>query len=270
MTIKKQHYLKACSHKAASRPLKEEIMRHLLRVTSTILLIIVLPAIHCHAKDKALPEQRLYTAYNIWEWKYFNMKCINYKGTGRRSIIPAGTEVSEPKIDKYCGNPGSQSDCSKIISFKTTTNNKIYKIFYTRNYHPGKTIKDYKRNMFTTKNFEALTAGLTEYEINAIKTGVIQNGMSKEAVLICYGPPPEHATPNRNSNVWRYWKNKKTTESIVFNSKNRTGPENFRVEKNETAAGFEEKILLLKRLLDKGLITQEEYDNKKAALLESL
>lgn len=240
-------------------------MRHILRITSTILLIIVLSAVHCHAKDKAVPEQRLYTAYNIWEWKSFSMRCINYKGG--RSFIPVGTEVSKPKVINYCGSPG---DCSKIITFKTTISDKKYKIFYTRNYHPGKTIKDYKRNMFTTKNFEELTAGLTEYEIHAIKTGVIQNGMSKEAVLICYGPPPEHATPNRNSNVWRYWKNKKTTESIVFNSKNRTGPENFRVEKNETAAGFEEKILLLKRLLDKGLITQEEYDNKKAALLESL
>ena len=240
-------------------------MRHILRITSTILLIIVLSAVHCHAKDKAIPEQRLYTAYNIWEWKSFNMRCINYKGG--RSMIPAGTEVIKPKIKNYCSSP---YDCQKIISFKTASNDKNYRIFFTKNYHRGKTIKDYKRNMFTTKNFEELTAGLTEYEINAIKTGVIQNGMSKEAVLICYGPPPEHATPNRNSNVWRYWKNKKTTESIVFNSKNRTGPENFRVEKNETAAGFEEKILLLKRLLDKGLITQEEYDNKKAALLESL
>ena len=67
-------------------------------------------------------------------------------------------------------------------------------------------------------------------------------------------------------------KTKKTTERILFNSKNRTGPENFRIEESdqETAAGFEEKILLLKRLLDKGLITQEEYDKKKTALLENL
>ena len=246
-------------------------MGHILKITSTILLIIVLSAVHCHAKDKAIPKQKLYTAYNIWEWKYFNMRCINYKDTGRRSFIPAGTEVSEPKIDKYCSNPGSQSDCSKIISFKTTTNNKNYKIFFTKNYHPGKTIKDYKKNMFTTKNFEELTTGLTKYEINAIKTGVIQNGMSKEAVLICYGPPPEHATPNLNSNAWLYWKNKKTTKRIIFNSKNRTGPENFRREEDkETATSVEEKILVLKRLLDNGLITQEEYDKKKTALLESL
>ena len=38
----------------------------------------------------------------------------------------------------------------------------------------------------------------------------------------------------------------------------------------EPAAGVEEKILVLKRLLDNGLITQEEYDKKKAALLENL
>lgn len=183
--------------------------------------------------------------------------------------IPAGTEVSKPKVIKYCSSP---NDCQKIINFKTAKNNKSYEILYTRRYHPGKTIKDYAKNMFTTKNFEELTAGLTKYEISAIKTGVIQNGMSKEAVLICYGPPPEHATSNLNSNVWLYWKNKKTTERIVFNSKNRTGPENIRREesKKDTAAGVEEKILLLKRLLDKGLITQEEYDNKKTALLESL
>ncbi len=122
-------------------------------------------------------------------------------------------ETSKPKVKNYCSSPG---DCSKIITFKTATNNKLYKIFFTKKYHRGTTIKDYKRNMFTTKNFEELTAGLTEYEINAIKAGVIQNGMSKEAVLICYGPPPEHATPNRNSNVWRYWKNKKNNGKNII------------------------------------------------------
>ena len=38
----------------------------------------------------------------------------------------------------------------------------------------------------------------------------------------------------------------------------------------EPAAGVEEKILVLKRQLGNGLITQEEYDKKKAALLENL
>ena len=232
-----------------------------------MLMIMVLFAVHCQAKSNTSSEPKQYTAHNIWKWSGFNMRCINYKGG--RSMIPAGTEILEPEITKYCPTP---HDCTKIIRFKTVSDKKKYKIFFTSNYHPGKTIKDYMKIMFTTKNFEELTAGLTQPEKTAIKTGIIQNGMSKKAVLISYGPPPEHATPNLNGNVWLYWMNKKRTEKILFNSKNRTGPENIQSNEREqeTAASIEEKFLALKRLLDKGLITQDEYDKKKAALLENM
>jgi outer membrane protein assembly factor BamE (lipoprotein component of BamABCDE complex) len=70
--------------------------------------------------------------------------------------------------------------------------------------------------MFTTKNFEALTEGLSSMEIEAIKKGVLVNGMSKRAVLICYGPPPEHYTPNQNANTWYYWANRKDKIEIKF------------------------------------------------------
>ncbi|MBT8351728.1 MAG: SHOCT domain-containing protein [Deltaproteobacteria bacterium] len=240
-------------------------MRQILKITSII--IMVLFAVHFQTNGNASSGPKLYTAYNIWEWSGFNMKCINYKGG--RSMIPAGTEILDPKVTDYCTNP---TDCTKVIRFKLASNKKKYKIFFTPAYHPGKTIKDYKNNMFTAKNFEELTAGLTQQEKTAIKTGVIQNGMSKKAVLISYGPPPEHATPNLNGNVWLYWKNKRKTEKILFNSKNRTGPENVQgnERKQETAASIEEKFLALKRLLDKGLITQDEYDKKKAELLENM
>jgi len=177
-------------------------------------------------------------------------------------MIPAGTEVSEPKIVKSEDNFG---DYVKVIRFKTVNNNKVFKIFFTTNYHPGKTIHDYLDYMFTTKKFEELTAGLSDNEISAIKSGAILNGMSKEAVLICYGPPPEHATHSIDSKIWTYWKNKKNKITIMFNSNNRTGPENIQ----KTEMKLEEKILLLKQLLDKGLITQEEYNKKKADLLEN-
>ena len=208
-----------------------------------MLMIIALSAVYCNAKDKTVPKQKMYTAHNIWKWSGFNMRCINFKGG--RSMIPAGTEIIDPKVTNYCTNP---NDCTKIIRFKTASNNKKYKIFFTKNYHPGKTIKDYKENMFNTKNFEELTSGLTQQEKTAIKTGMIQNGMSKKAVLISYGPPPEHSTPNLDGNVWLYLKNKRKTERILFNSENRTGPENLKEnQKNqETAESIEEKISALK------------------------
>jgi hypothetical protein len=233
-------------------------MRYIAKLASSMLIIVFLCFGYSFAQDSSTP--RYYTAYNIWKWPSYHMKCINYKGS--RKMIPAGTEVSEPKIAKIKDDFG---DYVKVIRFKPVNNKKVLKIFFTKRYHPGKTIHDYLDYMFTTKNFEELTADLSDNEISAIKNGAILDGMSKDAVLICYGPPPEHATPSLDSKIWTYWKNKKNTEKITFNSNNRTGPENIQ----KTEIKIEEKILLLKELLDKGLITQEEYNKKKAALLES-
>ena len=234
-------------------------MQYIAKLASCILIIIFLCFSYSFAQGSSTP--RYYTAYNIWKWPSYHMKCINYKGS--RKMIPAGTEVSEPKIAKAKDN---FNDYVKVIRFKTVNNNKVFRIFFNKMYHPGKTIHDYLDYMFTTKKFEELTAGLSDNEISAIKSGAILNGMSKEAVLICYGPPPEHATHSIDSKIWTYWENKKNKEEIIFNRNNRTGPENIQ----KTEMKIEEKILLLKELLDKGLITQEEYNKKKAALLESL
>ena len=241
-------------------------MRFIAKLTSCILIIVFLCFSYSFAQDSSVqkegadPEPIYYTAYNIWKWPSYHMKCINYKGS--RKMISAGTQVIEPKIVK---SEDSFGDYVKVIRFKTVNNNKIFKIFFTKKYHPGKTIHDYLDYMFTTKNFEELTAGLSDNEISAIKSGAILDGMSKEAVLICYGPPPEHATHSLDSRIWTYWKNKKNIEKIAFNSNNRTGSENIQ----KTEMKLEEKILLLKELLEKGLITQEEYNKKKADLLES-
>lgn len=241
-------------------------MQYIAKLASCILIIVFLCFSYSFAQDSSVqkegadPEPIYYTAYNIWKWPSYHMKCINYKGS--RKMIPAGTQVIEPKIVK---SEDSFGDYVKVIRFKTVNNNKIFKIFFTKKYHPGKTIHDYLDYMFTTKKFEELTAGLSDNEISAIKSGAILDGMSKEAVLICYGPPPEHSTHSLDSRIWTYWKNKKNIEKIAFNSNNRTGSENIQ----KTEMKLEEKILLLKELLDKGLITQEEYNKKKADLLES-
>jgi hypothetical protein len=76
--------------------------------------------------------------------------------------------------------------------------------------------------MFTTQNFEALTEGLSDIEIDAIKKGVIVNGMSKRAVLVCYGPPPEHYTPDQNALTWYYWTNRKDKIAIKFDTNHKT------------------------------------------------
>ena len=76
--------------------------------------------------------------------------------------------------------------------------------------------------MFTPNTFEEMTAGMSEKEIEAIRKGIILNGMSKKAVLISYGYPPEHRTRSHESNVWIYWKNKLTSFEVCFDKEDRT------------------------------------------------
>ena len=57
---------------------------------------------------------------------------------------------------------------------------------------------------------------LTGVNRQGFKEGRILPGMTKDAVVLAAGYPPEHATPSLESNTWKYWRNKFATHSIVF------------------------------------------------------
>ena len=166
------------------------------------------------SSTKVTQEPQLYTAYNIWRMRSHNMKCINYKHGN--NILPAGTRVEKVKI-KW-----DDSLKKDMISFTTVHDNRNYNIYFTRNWHPGKTDEDYKNLMLTPKTFEELTEGMTENEIRAIQNGMVVNGMSKRAVLVSYGYPPEHRTRSLDSNVWLYWSNKFRNFPVCFDKDEKT------------------------------------------------
>lgn len=150
-----------------------------------------------------------YTAYNMWyeAGKESAMWAINYK-TG--IIIPAGTEVSDINVKK--------SD----ISFITVNNQKKYTVNFNAKFHPGKTTEDYARMMFSEKNFSQLTEGMSQTDIEGIKEGVLKVGMSNRAVIVAYGYPPEHKTPDMNSKVWLYWMNRFRSKAVNFDDYGKT------------------------------------------------
>jgi len=156
-------------------------------------IILLSPALSFPQNKSSKPK--LYTAYNIWRLTKGNMFCINFKYGS--NIIPAGTEVSNVRAV----GGGTQLD---FIRFKLVKENKTIKISYRDDYHPRIRIGDYKKKMFTTKTLSELTKGMTAKEIRAIKEGVLVQGMSKRAVLVAYGYPPEHQTPTFESNRWQY------------------------------------------------------------------
>ncbi len=225
-----------------------------LKIVLLVLVMVSLSSVNSpYAKSKA-PKQKLYTAYNIWRVPQSKMKCINFKYGS--DIIRAGTEVSNVKLTTR-GN-------RKAIRFKTVKEGKTIIISYNPVWHPKRKIEDYKKMMFTTKTFSELTKGMTANEIRAIKAGVLVQGMSKREVLVAYGPPPEHYTPDLDSNRWRYWTFLDATKTVFFN-------------RDDTLIGgadvifdscdIKDKLLKLQNLLKEGLITQEEHDKKKEDLL---
>jgi hypothetical protein len=191
-------------------------MKPLFALITTLTLLV---ALGCAETGKDIQKAETaetiqqYTACNIWRLKSWHMRCINYKYGS--DFIPAGTKVSDVGITE------DQNEI-KRISFVTTDDKRKYGIYFTKRWHPGHTIEDYKNYMFTTKTFEELTARMSEREISAIKNGTIVDGMSKEAVLVAYGRPPEHKTPSLQRSIWYYWRNKFKHFEVCFDSEERT------------------------------------------------
>lgn len=187
-------------------------------VTIAICMVLVLwGCANQVPKIKRLKPQR-YTAYNIWIHPG-TLFCINFKQG--EAFIPAGTPVENISIQKDEG--------ARYIHFKIASTGQEINIQFNGRWHPGQTIRSYKKGMFTKKKFTKLTRGLSNSDIRAIKAGIITEGMSKRAVLVSYGPPPEHYTRDLSDNEWYYWLNRIKKKKICFDENDRAkrcGPSN--------------------------------------------
>jgi hypothetical protein len=108
-------------------------------------------------------------------------------------------------------------DSTPIIKFTTLPDLNHYTLKFKQRYHPGKTIYDYANLMFGVETFEEMTAGMNPDVVDAVSRAAIIEGMSKDEVLMSYGYPSEHRTPNLKSNTWVYWKNRINEKKICFN-----------------------------------------------------
>ena len=143
----------------------------------------------------------LYTAYNIWYEQPAKVWSTNYQ-KGR--LLPAGTAIKDVKQSR------------KNIRFTDAETDVTYTIVFVPKHHPGKRIGDVYQRYVTDQNLEQLTEGFSRSEIDAIQSGTVVNGMSKEAVIVCYGYPPEIATPSTKLDGWQYWRHRFKSFTIEF------------------------------------------------------
>ncbi|MFO7760468.1 MAG: hypothetical protein ACQES8_06500 [Thermodesulfobacteriota bacterium] len=159
---------------------------------------------------KELPAgTQKYLAHNIWIEKE-KIWSTGYQ-VGR--LIPAGTKVKDIKFGKKSGYP--------TVAFTGVEDNQTYYAYFNPDHHPGISAQDYMDRLLTSQSFEEITQGLTSKEKKAIETGDVVPGMSKDAVLVSWGYPPETGTGSLDFDVWKFWKNRFDTIEVRFNDEDK-------------------------------------------------
>jgi len=150
---------------------------------------------------EASAGQKLYTAHNLW---FEHPQKVASTGFNKGTLLPAGTEVTDVEAD------------GKSIEFTVVSTKAEMRMIFFAKHHPGLTAKVFADRLFTAKDFAALTAGMTAEEIEAIRAGRIGAGMSRAAVLVARGYPPESKTSTLEAEVWNYQNNRFASEDVRF------------------------------------------------------
>ena len=129
-----------------------------------------------------------YTCCNIWYRSPDRISAVNHK---EGSILPAGSPVEVVRAD------------GDRIVFRTTRTRGQFTL--TLDHQDGLDAQAVRERFIGDRDFMALTAGLTAREVELIRDGRIEEGMSRAAVLISFGPPPPHRTPSLDAATWTYW-----------------------------------------------------------------
>ena len=151
--------------------------------------------------NAAFAADQLYTAYNIWFEQPTKLYSTSYQ---KGNMLPAGSEVKDVNRS------------SRKVEFTDPKLNMKFSAEFVGKHHPGLTAEQWMDRFLTTRNFAALTKGLTAAEIQAIKAGQVTAGMSKKAVLVSVGYPPEIATASTDLDTWKYWRDRFRNYQVQF------------------------------------------------------
>ena len=122
------------------------------------------------------PRQRLYS--------------VNYQQQG---LIPLCTKVKLESLDK------------RKLTFRVLGKDREYEyVFHNSLREPIPKHLD----RYFGKKCEPKLESLSEVDRKGVQAGSVLPGMTKRAVILAIGYPPEHATPSLDSDVWTFWKNR--------------------------------------------------------------
>ena len=160
--------------------------------------------------------RQYYLAYNLWYDNPRKIEAINFK------MLPKVLGAGKP-VEKVVLAYEALDDETTHIRFCIKGEEQIYRLYFSDRYQKNEngrlTYRELMVRTFTPMTFDEITNDLTQAEINNIKHGTIQKGMSKKAVLISWGFPPLMATLSLDDSRWTYWKKRVPHIYVDFNDK---------------------------------------------------
>lgn len=145
--------------------------------------------------------EKIYTRYNIWYTEPDNISCLNIQ---QGSFIPLGTEIE----------PVSTSAFSDKINFRDAQG-RTFSIDFSEGYRLC-SMQEYIAYTFGTENQQQLLKGVPENVRPRILRGEVVPGMTREQVLLAYGPPPAIRTADMKNESWIYWITPSATIRLVW------------------------------------------------------
>ncbi len=161
----------------------------------------------------------LYLAHNLWYEYPEKIEALNCKGFEWK--LPIGTPVRHVRIDSST----TFTNRWRYRTIITLQDGRTFLFAVNKAFQSNKqrklSVREIVERTFTEKTVDELTAGLKEQEIYNIMRGTIQRGMSKRAVLLSWGYPPLHQTPELDHYRWIYWKSSMIRVFVEFDEQDR-------------------------------------------------
>ncbi|MDD9195680.1 hypothetical protein PVK62_07480 [Aliivibrio sp. S3MY1] len=150
-------------------------------------------------EDLIQTNKPVYTLVNLHpDEKRMKLYSVNFQQDG---LIPVCTQVNIVDVT------------NKNLTFKISSTDKQYNL---TKHKSSPDFSKYLSHYFGTECNNSKIKKLSALDQKGIKKGVVTEGMTKEGVKYAIGFPPEHKTPDLNSNKWRYWKNRFNTFNVEF------------------------------------------------------
>lgn len=159
----------------------------------------------CAGRDSAdmapmLPAGELFTLVNLHvDPKGHRVFTTNYQSA---ILLPLCTRVVVTE------------QTSKLIRFSDAEQGVEY--VYLRTKHLRESFAGHLAKVFGSECVSTRVAAMSEIDRRGISEGRALPGMSKDAVILAMGYPPDHATPSLAADRWTYWRNRATRTVVHF------------------------------------------------------